>query len=597
MNTPKIDKSSFFLTLIFVVATSLIFFLMGLAYKHLQRQSDNLGCMTHSYDVSMQLEKLYSDLKDIETERRNFILTKDKNSKQFIEQSASKIDKKLATLQNLLKNNPEQLKNLNLLTKMVNYKYKLIKESFRQVSEEQSDEVTKKSLLLSNKVMASIHNKIENMLATEKVILEKRRSEYLFTQNSTPVYLYIISIFSLGLLSFAFYKINKDNKRQTQTNKELTFHLESSKEAEKIGNYGFWEWKKDENKFWFSDNLFRIFGLDPYTNEPRLEILLKTIHPDDMPLVETKVRKMYSGEFMKSFSHRIYRANDGALRYLSVNNRLIKDPVVGTYIVFFTKDVTNETLDKQNLEEQNLILEANNKELQAFNYAASHDLQEPLRKIETFISRLFDLEYQNLSESGKQYLNKTKTSAGRMRKLIDDLLQFSRSTRTDKVFEIADLNNILEEAKEELQQKIEEKKAVINAEKLPVLQVVPFQIKQLFVNFLSNSLKYSKAEISPQINITLEEIKAQQEPILTKENSDKIFYKISFTDNGIGFDAQYTDKVFQLFHRLHARTEYEGTGIGLAICKKIVESHKGYITADSQPGEGAVFTVYLPKNI
>ena len=182
-----------------------------------------------------------------------------------------------------------------------------------------------------------------------------------------------------------------------------------------------------------------------------------------------------------------------------------------------------------------------------------------------------------------------------MRSLIDDLLQFSRTNKSEKVFENADFNELLENSKQDLAQVIETKKATITNEELPVTLAIPFQIQQLFTNLINNSLKYSKTETNPEIKITSSIIKAIDENLLPKKDTTK-YYKITFKDNGIGFDNEYAEKIFVLFNRLHNKDEYTGTGIGLSICKKIVENHKGYIFADGTLNVGATFTIFIPLN-
>ena len=207
-----------------------------------------------------------------------------------------------------------------------------------------------------------------------------------------------------------------------------------------------------------------------------------------------------------------------------------------------------------------------------------------------------DKEAENLSETGNEYLKRITAASDRMRNLIDDLLQFSRSNKAEKEYETVDLNTLLENSKQELSSIIEDKKAVIISDTLPVLNVIPFQIQQLFTNIIGNSMKYAKEGIPPQIFIAAKKVKASDEELLTK-NLNESYYKISITDNGIGFEQEYADKIFILFNRLHNKNEYDGTGIGLAICKKIVENHKGYIFAKGEPNIGAVFTFYLPTNL
>ena len=257
-------------------------------------------------------------------------------------------------------------------------------------------------------------------------------------------------------------------------------------------------------------------------------------------------------------------------------------------------DITDEHLLNIELQERNRELEKSNQELASFNHVASHDLQEPLRKIQTFISRVSDADKAVLSDSAKDYISKIEVSAKRMRVLIDDLLLFSRTNTTKKEFIKSNLNELLENAKSELTEIIDEKKATITVSKLPKLDVIPYQIEQLFINLIGNSLKYSKPDIRPEIDIVTEKVSSKDYPDLLEPNSKK-FYKITFSDNGMGFDSQFKETIFILFQRLHSKTDYPGTGIGLAICKKIVENHKGYITADSTLGKGSVFTVFLPE--
>jgi len=229
-------------------------------------------------------------------------------------------------------------------------------------------------------------------------------------------------------------------------------------------------------------------------------------------------------------------------------------------------------------------------ELASFNHVASHDLQEPLRKIQTFISRFSEKDLQALSVTGQDYFAKIQRSAIQMRRLISDLLLFSRSTKPEKNFEETDLNILLEAAKQELLPDIEDKKALIYSDVLPTLNVIPFQIQQLFLNLIGNSLKYGRPGIPPVIKIGCEIINPSDNP----QNNNKKYCRISITDNGMGFEQKYAENIFILFYRLHQKNEFPGSGIGLSICKKIAENHNGYITADGKPGVGSTFSVFLP---
>ncbi|MCD6065457.1 MAG: sensor signal transduction histidine kinase [Bacteroidetes bacterium] len=244
------------------------------------------------------------------------------------------------------------------------------------------------------------------------------------------------------------------------------------------------------------------------------------------------------------------------------------------------------------LEEKNRELEKMNGELQSFAYISSHDLQEPLRKIQTFASRIQEKESDTLSENGKDYFNRMKEAARRMQTLIQDLLSYSRTSTSERVFIDTDLNELIKELKADFKEAMQEKNAAIVTGNMCRIKVIPFQIRQLLENLVSNALKFSDPSVPPVIHIEseLKEGSGLQNPSL----SAGIYCHLSVSDNGIGFDPQYKERIFEVFQRLHGKTEYSGTGIGLAIVKKIVENHNGLIEASSKPGEGARFDIYLP---
>ena len=247
------------------------------------------------------------------------------------------------------------------------------------------------------------------------------------------------------------------------------------------------------------------------------------------------------------------------------------------------------------LEDKNRSLQNMNKELEAFNYISSHDLQEPLRKIQIIISRILDLENQNLSESSKNHFIVLQKAADRMRTLIQDLLAFSRLNTTDILFEKTDLNAIIEEVKKEFEDVITEKNATIEIIDNCKIHVVRFQFRQLMNNLIENALKFYNPKIAPQITIKTKILQPDSLslPLILV---GKEYCHISISDNGIGFEKEFETKIFEVFQRLHSQEQYSGTGIGLAIVKKIVDNHNGMITATSKLNEGATFDVYIPTN-
>jgi signal transduction histidine kinase len=248
-------------------------------------------------------------------------------------------------------------------------------------------------------------------------------------------------------------------------------------------------------------------------------------------------------------------------------------------------------LNKQLLENISQ-LESTNKELDRFAYMASHDLQEPLRKIRIFSERISETYGNIIGEEGKLFIDKMQSACIRMQNLIDDILAFSKISVEKDSLQHASLSKLAEEVIIDMEQRIKEKNARITVGKLPELLVNPELMKSLFQNLISNSLKYARKDEAPVIAISAK----LDEPLMSGENSAgvKKYWRIFVQDNGIGFEQQYADQVFTMFKRLHAGPEYKGTGIGLAICKKIVEEHNGHISAKSNVNEGTTFTISLP---
>lgn len=260
--------------------------------------------------------------------------------------------------------------------------------------------------------------------------------------------------------------------------------------------------------------------------------------------------------------------------------------------------IANEKLIFQNEEKEKRAVELlnANKELLAFNYISSHDLQEPLRKIQTFISILMADEKENLTAKGVKNLDRIQSSATRMRRLIDDLLAFSRISTVDRKYEFTDLHPILNDVQSELKDVIIEKKATISAVGLLPINIVVFQFRQLIYNLISNALKFSFEGRPPVITIETHIIKRGDTEIRAlkslPQNCD--YWNINFSDNGIGFDAQFNERVFVMFERLLPNKNYSGTGMGLAVVKKIVENHNGIIRAKGELNKGTTFEIYIP---
>ena len=246
------------------------------------------------------------------------------------------------------------------------------------------------------------------------------------------------------------------------------------------------------------------------------------------------------------------------------------------------------------LKHANLNLQQLNESLQQFVYVASHDLQEPLRKINIFSNMLQERYAESLDDSGKSFISKVAVSAQRMSRLITDLLDFSSIGSAEKKYIPTDLNIVLQNILEDYELLIAQKHAKVELGELPLIESVPLQMNQLFYNLVGNALKFSRPDVSPVVSITSRILMPDQLPDIKGLRKYWRYAEISIMDNGIGFDEQYAERIFEIFQRLHHKSAYEGTGIGLSLSRKITENHQGYISASSESGAGATFTVYLP---
>jgi len=342
------------------------------------------------------------------------------------------------------------------------------------------------------------------------------------------------------------------------------------------------------------------FGYSPHWKE-----VIGIVHPDDLKVGE-KAHKAAIETGMLNYETRILR-KDKSISWVRSKGVVIYDEKgKADKLLGVIQDITEqkqfaEALEKKVLErtkelaEANLQLQQSNIELNQFAYIASHDLQEPLRKVRTFTD-LMQSSLGEIPDKAKNYINRIQSSTERMQVLINDVLKFSLLSKEREKFEKVDLDNLLLNVLGDYELLIEQKGAKITAGALPVIEAIPVQMNQLFTNLISNALKFSSKERQLEIAIQSKQL-SQQEVQQHKElNDDKVHYLIEFKDNGIGFSQENAKQIFIIFQRLHGKTDYSGTGIGLAMCKKITTNHHGVIYANSNPDAGSSFTIILPAN-
>lgn len=364
------------------------------------------------------------------------------------------------------------------------------------------------------------------------------------------------------------------------------------KQAEAMSHIGNWRWEFASNTLEWSDEMYSIYGIEKSEALIVQETTSRSHYLEDEDMIRAKVQEAINQNQSTEFNYRIITPS-GQHKTVQARCEVEYDSSGNQLALFGTvQDVTELLASERKLDELNKQLQRSNDYLQEFAYVASHDLKEPLRKVATFGDMLLSMERETLSESGTMYLERMIRAVDRMQVMIDDLLSLSRISANQQ-FELVSLKEILYDTLQTLDHKIEEKGAVIKSTELPVIPAIASQFRQLFQNLISNSIKFARTDVPLVINISHHYL-SNGERNQYDLPKDRANVKLQFSDNGIGFDNVYSERIFQIFQRLHGKSEYEGSGIGLAICKKIVEHHHGIITASSTIGTGAVFTIIVP---
>lgn len=363
---------------------------------------------------------------------------------------------------------------------------------------------------------------------------------------------------------------------------------------ENILQFGTYSFNVEKNNLEWSDGMYTIIGVKPEAGMANTTLFHKYIHKEDLGYVLTEIKNsiLHKQPYRIEFSitnelgifKRIYAEN-----FIKFND---KGDVLEYYGI--AKDITENYRFKKALEQKIEQLDKSNNSLQEFVYVASHDLQEPLRKISTFTERIESKYTDVLDDNGKSYLKRIMSAAVNMQTLLEDLLDFSKLTFDEKKFQKINLQSCIQQVITDLELKIEESKTTVACSGSFEMEAYPSQIRQLFSNLINNSIKFKQEKVSPVIKITCLDADHNAYPDLPLAKN-KSYIKITVEDNGIGFDEEFSERIFKIFQRLHGKAEYQGSGIGLAICKKIVDNHHGIIFANSTPGKGSFFTILLPK--
>ncbi|MDL5513083.1 ATP-binding protein [Arenibacter sp. M-2] len=471
---------------------------------------------------------------------------------------------------------------------IIDFKYLFTNTESENLTGKQVDEVIGKSI---SKIYPFVHETgLYDLMVkcANNGSIEIHETEYPLKDKRVWVHTTINKLNDgITLTSYDSTQIINAKQRLLELNEQLTVQNSILNDAEAVAKIGSYRWNIETKEATMSDNFFRLLDCEPNEFEPTPDNYRHFVHPKDLKLYDEKLNLAWEKKIIGNYTYRII-TKGGKVKYLHNTGHFLKTEFIGV-----VKDITKELKNEQKLKDKNLELKRTNSELESFNRVASHDLQEPLRKIQMFISRITDSDSSSFTEQQLQYIDKVKSSANRMQTLIKYLLSYSRLSKKKKDFVQVDLNLVLDKVQEDLEAPIRESGVEFILGDLPEVRGIPFQIEQLFNNLISNSIKYHSILDTPKIEIECEKMERNSIPDDFHKKA-KEYYCISVKDNGIGFEQANAHKIFELFQRLHQKNEYSGTGIGLAICKKIVEKHKGHIAAYGLINKGATFNIYLP---
>lgn len=566
--------------LIFVFAFILVLVIINLSLLSMTKLHVNTEEVIHTQQVISGFDELLSIMKDAETGQRGYVLTRDSAFLGAYITAGPELYQTNLRLRKLVTDNVSQVKRLALLDSLILKRRVLLDMNLK------TEQLSIESFRQGNAVMNQIRDVVKDAKEEELDLMRQRKANLERSTKQTRTTITIFSLMALALvivpLIFTLFELRKRLILQQLLDSVLNSSLNVIQSFESI---------RDVN-----NNIidFRLIQ----ANETSQKLLQKNVSTViGMTLLEIFPEQQFDNFFEqfrqvveKGISHdtEFEAALDGTIRWYHATAVKLRDGFTLTI-----QDITDSKKSAIDLKNNVVALQRSNAELEQFAYVASHDLQEPLRKILTFIDLLKLKSDIELNTEAGNYLQRISNAALRMRGLISDLLSYSRTGSIQSEIETVNLNVLMQEVLSDLEVFIQQKSAVITCHHLPAIEGMKVQLYQLFQNLINNSLKFAAEGRPPVITIDSEYV-ADASGIKPAEGGERKFCRITFTDNGIGFEEKYKDKIFQIFQRLHGKSKYDGTGIGLAICKKIIEIHNGTIVANGYPGKGAVFIVTLP---
>lgn len=588
--------------LIITCITSVIFIYES---HHTVREAETrTELVKDSYLLEKTFESVLKATLEMEAGLRGYVITGNEDVFANFQTAKQNLEVHLSECERLTSSDPTQKQNLSELSQLLDERKKLIQAMLKDKMENTISMVKLRlQIEEADGVMDDLRVVLRKMKSYERGNLERKERELASAIDNSEIVITIFGILPIivGVGGYLLVLRENNRKRRAEEEQQVTLeHLQISEARYRNLNESSLDaiCIADENGQIISWNKSAetMFG---YTRE---EILGKSI----TEIMPERYRQGHSSGMQRFKDTKISKHIGTILELegLRKNGKVFPIELLLSHwntndTDFFSASIRDITVTRQQRDELNkllLELERSNEDLQQFAYVASHDLQEPLRKIRAFGDRLNQVYGNDPDNMGEVYIERMQDGAARMQTLIQDLLAFSRVSRGTGDKTEVDLKEVMSEVCLDLELRINETEAIIELGELPVIrQANPTQMRQLFLNLMSNALKFKKSDTIPKITINSDIVLGSQlDEELEGINERKKYHLITFQDNGIGFDQQYLDKIFTIFQRLHGRSKYEGTGIGLAVCKKICENHGGQLHAIGKLGVGAKFIVVLP---
>jgi len=559
------------MTTIFMVGLSIFSFVqINNLFK-----SSNL--IYHNNQVKETLRDISSSLLEAETNKRGFLLTRDSVMLQQRDKALHSLERAQQELDSLINGNTGQELNASLLHQAIEEKKKGIRATDIEGLAVEIPFNLRTNIDEGVRQMNSVKTLLDEMTRKESSLLEQRTLIYTRLSLIAPFYIIVLFLGALLILSFSYFKLNAELEKSQKLHASLIL--------------------QDEVREALAEKLILANEELAFQNDEKEKRASELALANEELEFQNKTKEKLAGELIIANQELAFqneekekRASELALANVELEfQNKTKEKLAGELII------ANHELAFQNQEKERRAAElvAANKELQLFLNISSHDLQEPLRKIQMAASRIEKSDYLALSEKGRVHFVKMQEAALSMQTLIEDLLTYARTNSEERKFENIDLGIIIDEVLDELKDTIEERNAVIEVTEICEANVIHFQFRQLLHNIISNALKFSIPGKPPHIQISAN-LKPGHACLNDRLKQDVEYCHIRISDNGIGFEPIYREKIFEVFQRLYGKETYKGTGIGLAIVKRIVENHDGCIIANGELNKGATFDIYIP---